>query len=165
MITFKQYLTENDFITKAGKTARPWKTTQVYRTALKEVIKKGDKVLDYGSGPYQKVKPHVLALGAKYYPYDSYNNIGKLTTNNDVVMGSNVLNVAVYADNPVVAYNNALNEMTNALNSSGTLVVNMPTSGPRADWMNAKQLGVDLMKRFNEIKKVTGETFIARYPK
>lgn len=165
MITFKEYLTENDFVTKAGKTARPWETTQVYNVALAGVIKEGDKVLDYGSGPYQKVKPHVLALGAKYYPYDSYNNIGKLTTNNDVVMGSNVLNVAVYANDPVIAYNDALDEMTNALSSSGTLVVNMPTNGPRADWMKPRQLGMDLMKRFNEVKRATGETFIARSKK
>ena len=165
MKTFKEYLVENDFVSLAGKTARPWKTTQVYKVALNGVIQPGDKVLDYGSGPYQNVKPSVLELGAEYYPYDAYGNIGKLTSNNDVVMASNVLNVAVKAADPIAEYNRALDEMTSALSPDGTLVVNMPTSGPRADWMSPSQLGEDLMKRFNAVKRANRETFIARGPK
>ena len=156
---------ENDFVTKAGKTARPWKTTQVYNTALKAVVKQGDKVLDYGSGPYQHVKQHIENLGATYFPYDSYGNIGTLTKNNDVVMGSNVLNVAVYSDDPVKAYNNSLDEMKSALSPTGTLIVNMPTSGPKADWMSPTQLKEDLIKRFREVLHAAKETFIARYPR
>jgi len=160
-MTFKEYIKESeDFSTLAGKTARPWKTTKVYKTALNNVIKAGDKVLDYGSGPYQKVKPHVLELGAEYYPYDIHGNIGQLTPNNDVVMGSNVLNVAVYSDDPLTAYNNALDEMKSVLRPTGTLVVNMPSSGPKADWMNTAQLQKDLMKRFNNVQRI-GEVFIA----
>ena len=165
MNTFKEFLIENDVITLKGKTARPWKSTRVYKVALTDVIKPNDKVLDYGSGPYQIVKPFVLKLGAEYYPYDSYGNIGTLTSDNDVVMGSNVLNVQSYEEDALQGYNNTLDEMTRALKPTGTLVVNMPTSGPRSDWMNPAQLKMDLMKRFNDVVRANSEVFIARLPK
>jgi len=168
MKTFKQFLTENnDFTTLAGKTARSWKTTTTYNVALNNVIKQGDKVLDYGSGPYQKVKPSVVAKGAEYNAYDKYGNIGdsSMLHDNDIVMGSNVLNVSIYADDPLQSYNNTLDEMTRALKPDGTLIVNMPSAGPRADWMSPAQLKKDLMLRFNDIQHPHREVFIARLPK
>tara|TARA_R110002126_G_C10424893_1_gene497682 strand:+ start:1041 stop:1547 length:507 start_codon:yes stop_codon:yes gene_type:complete len=168
MKTFKQYIKENiDAITIKGKTARPWKSTSVYKAALDGIIQPGDRVLDYGSGPekYQKVKQHIINLGAEYYPYDSFNNIGSLVGGNDVVMGSNVLNTQVYEDDPLKAYNNALDEMKDALSPTGTLVVNMPSNGPMADWMTPAQLNMDLMDRFNNVQRIKPGVFAASNPK
>lgn len=166
MKTFQEYIiesTDSNYILKAGKTVRPWKVTKTYNVALQFVIKKGDQVLDYGSGKYQFVKPKILALGASYYPYDQYGNIGNksLLHDKDVVMGSNILNTATYAKNPKQAYYSALKEMVHALKSTGTLVVNMPVDGPRADWMTPKQLEADLNSLFHNVKKYFGEVFVA----
>jgi hypothetical protein len=166
------------FAKAAGKTARPWKSTVTYNAAQK-IIKMGDRVLDYGSGPFQKVAPKVKDIGATYVPFDRYapeGMIGKMTdlSGNDVVMGSNVLNTAVKAGELLQgeaaasaiegAYYGALNEMTGALKPTGKLVVNMPTSGPRADWMSPARLRKDLETRFGKVEKVGPEVFVASQP-
>jgi len=169
---FEQQLKANDenkeneiftdtFSEQAGKTARPWKVTKTYKAAL-EIIKDGDNVLDYGSGPFQKVKSSVKSKGGKYFAFDRYGNIGDISflKNKDVVMGSNVLNTAVYADNPTKAYHEALNEMASALKPNGTLVVNMPSSGPQATWMNSIGLENDLKNIFKNVKR-KGEVVFA----
>ena len=146
----------------AAKTARPWKTTTTYKRATEEVIKRGDTVLDYGSGPYQNVRSDVEKAGAKYTPYDKYHgiNLGAIEGKYDVVMGSNVLNVASKFPNPEGSYNRSLDEMTAALKPGGRLVVNMPTSGPLSDWMTPARLKQDLESRFNNVSR-KGETFVA----
>lgn len=147
----------------AGATARPWKMTTTYRQALDNVIKTGDKVVDYGSGPYQNVKPHVEGKGATYTAFDRFGGIGSLEDikDADVVMGSNVLNTAVYAENPERAYNDALNEMADAMKGTATLVVNMPTSGPMAKWMTPARLEADLKQMFTNVTR-KGEVMTAQ---
>jgi hypothetical protein len=169
MKTFKDFIlnetSEEEYIAQAGKTARPWKTTRTYQMALLHVIKQGDRVLDYGSGPYQAVKTFVLAKGAEYFPYDKFGNIGdeSLLKNNDVVMGSNVLNIQSKYPNSEQKYYEALNEMTRALKPTGTLVVNMPKDGPRDEWMSAERLEQDLKVRFNDVQHYEyKDVFVAR---
>jgi hypothetical protein len=149
----------------AAKTARPWKATTTYNRAIEDAIESGDSVLDYGSGPYQNVRADVEGAGAKYTPYDKYHDINPnaLRSKYDVVMGSNVLNVASKFPNPERSYNQSLDEMTAALNPGGRLVVNMPTSGPLSDWMTPARLQRDLESRFKNVSR-KGETFVATEP-
>ena len=152
----------SDFTTAAGKTARPWKTTKVYTEAL-NWVKSGDRVIDYGSGPYQTIRPAVENLGATYVPFDRYGDIGSVAdlSNADVVMGSNVLNVAVKADDSRAAYDAMLTEMISALKPGGVLVVNMPSSGPSADWMSPAQLKTDLQTLMTDVIR-KGQVVVAR---
>jgi len=144
---------DDDYITQAGRTARPWKSTAVCKKAV-EYISEGDKVLDYGSGPFQKIRPTIEALGAEYIPFDRYNNIGSMNDlhNNDLVMLSNVLNVAVKASDPEKVYYNILHEAIGAAKTGGILVANIPKIGPMADWMTVEKLESDMSEFFGHIK-------------
>jgi hypothetical protein len=153
------------FVSDAGKTARNWKTTAVYQTST-PLVKPGMKVVDYGSGPYQNVRGAVEDAGGIYVPFDRQGNIGNINDirDADLVMASNVLNVQTKAANPKAAYETVLKELHGAVKSDGTLVVNMPSSGPKESWMTPQRLADDLGKYFSEVTR-KGEVIIARKPK
>lgn len=158
-------LFNQEFVSAAGKTARPWKMTTTYKESL-PVIKPGMKVVDYGSGPYQHVRGAVEQAGGTYVPFDRFGKIGSLDdiANADVVMASNVLNVQSKAANPRAAYESVLKELRDAMKPDGTLVANMPAHGPRSDWMTPKKLFEDLQELFEDVSR-KGEVVIARKPK
>jgi hypothetical protein len=155
----------DEFSEAAGKTARPWKTTAVYKESLKH-IKAGDRVVDYGSGPYQYVKDSITGAGAEYVPFDRFGGIGSIDDlrDADVVMGSNVLNTATYSPDPQAAYSQAIREMAAAMKPGASLVVNMPGSGPRAEWMSPSRLKDDLGELFDDVTR-KGDVVVARSPK
>lgn len=150
--------------TQAARTARPWAKTTVYARALSDVIRPGDVVLDYGSGPYQLVAPKVTALGATYVPHDKYHGINPdaLRQQYDVVMASNVLNVQAKFRDAKARYQQALDELVAAVRPGGTLVVNMPggSGTPKAKWMTPARLQQDLQRRFPSVVR-HGEVIVA----
>jgi len=145
----------------AAATSRPWKGRQKVYQAARSIIRPGDEVLDYGSGKYLEARPIVEEAGGRYFAHDPYQGIhGDMNRKYDVVMGSNVLNVQSKARNAEGEYYEALDEMTDLVGRDGVLVVNMPLSGPRADWMTPSRLKADLQERFGSVKQ-QGEVFIA----
>ena len=148
---------------RVGKTARPWKTTAAGNVAL-TVVKPGQTLLDYGAGPYQRMRPQFEAKGVVYTAYDCCGGIGFLEMLNvkyDVVLVSNVLNTAVYADNPRRAYNIMLREICAAVADGGCLVANIPSSGPKSEWMTPTKLGEGLRRRFRVVVRL-GSVCVAR---
>ena len=66
-------------------------------------IKKGMKILDYGCGKYDKAKEFVNSLQAEYFGYDPFNrseeeNLIALSSNPDIIICANVLNVIMEED-------------------------------------------------------------------
>lgn len=160
-----QELFDEQFVQSAGKTARPWKTTTTYKTAV-PLVKPGMKVVDYGSGPYQSVRGPIEQAGGTYVPFDRFGGIGSLEdiADADMVMASNVLNVQSKAANPRAAYDAVLAEIASVMKPNATLVANMPSNGPRSDWMSPKQLMEDLNKLFSDVSR-SGEVVVARNPR
>lgn len=151
-----------------AKTARDWQKTgviqSVYRKAA-EVVRPGDEVLDFGSGPYGGGRKQVEEAGGAYFDHDPDHGLtGDLDRKYDVVLASNVLNVQSKQDDPESAYSDLLATLTGLVTPGGVLVANMPGNGPRAGWMTAKRLEFDLSKHFSSVSR-TGDVVVARSPK
>jgi hypothetical protein len=140
--------------TAMAATARKWGGRQKVYRAVESIVRQGDSVLDYGSGKLMEGRAAVVDRGGEYTPHDPYQGIqGDLSRAYDVVMASNVLNVQTKAEDAEGEYNRVLDELSGRVSETGTLVVNMPTSGPRADWMSPARLEADLKTRFKNVTR------------
>ena len=152
-------------------TSRKWKTTKVYNTAINNVIKKGDAVLDYGSGKFLIAQPPVEAKGATYTAHDPHQGIkqAKRGSKYDVVMASNVINTVVKLEGEGRQrkhYKYSMNEMTSFVKPGGSLVVNLTEDkgSPRPDWMTRSLVFRNLESRFESVD-YKNEVFTATEPK
>jgi len=168
MITFKRFLAEMSHTPSSqmamAKTARDWGGKQKVYAAAADVIKSGDSVMDFGSGPYGGAKEITENRGGIYTAHDPGHGItGDLTKKYNVVLASNVLNVQSKTDTPLTSYNFILNLLQKITSTDGSLIVNMPTSGPKAEWMSPARLEADLKSRFTSVVR-KGELVYARQP-
>ena len=145
-----------------ASTARKWNGNQKVYKAVSDIVNEGDDVMDFGSGKLLEGKPAVVDNGGNYFAHDPYQGInGDLTRQYDVVMGSNVLNVQVKAgENAKQYYSKAINDMVSLVKDNGILVVNMPSNGPKAEWMSPQRLEKDLATMFNDVRR-QGEVIYA----
>ena len=140
--------------TAMAATARKWGGRQKVYRAVESIVRQGDSVLDYGSGKLMEGRAAVVDRGGEYTPHDPYQGIqGDLSRAYDVVMASNVMNVQTKAEDAEGEYNRVLDELSGRVSETGTLVVNMPHSGPRADWMSPARLEADLKTRFKNVTR------------
>ena len=146
---------DGSFAQKAKRTATNFKTTKTYNHAA-TIIRHGDKVADYGCGPWMNFESVVSSAGATYVPFDRFHGMGSLReiSDSDVVVLSNVLNVACKHDDPEAAYYQIIKEAFDSVKESGYVVANIPSSGPRCDWMSSSRLLSDLSMIFKNTKKI-----------
>jgi hypothetical protein len=138
---------------------------------VQSVLRPGEKVLDFGSGPEAAHAERLRSLGHDVTAYDFGNNAtGKtdpsaLSRQYDTVYGSNVLNTSANID----TIDHTLNQMVDAVKDGGRLIVNFPPN-PNDTGVTPVQFQRLLLNKFDRVKLVGGSkmddpTFEAIGPK